>query len=202
MAAVVEVDQCVISKCLDLCQALENKGTPFTFSITIGSAFTLSLDTRGKEEPSTLLARKKTSPSTMRRNARRKEEYMKRKAEETSNTSETTKDKPEAQGSWRSEDVSVNDTRSVKLKLVKNSSEIISQLDGHDEVETADAAVNTLKPETKDTGVQTNKAAPILENNEATQTNPKKTKRRPKVGVGTGPSLEELFGPDWHKTKV
>ena len=76
-----EVDPSLRFKCLELCQAQVDKGTPFTFSLTIGSTFTLSLDSRGKEEVPTILARKKPSPSTLRRNARRKELFLKRKAE-------------------------------------------------------------------------------------------------------------------------
>ena len=67
----------VKSKYMDLCQALVDKGNPFTFSLTIGSTFSLSLDTRGKEESPIPLARRKPSPSTLRRNARRKEQFQK-----------------------------------------------------------------------------------------------------------------------------
>ena len=163
MTSVEEVDPSLRSKCLDLCQALVDKGTPFTFSLTIGSTFTLSLDTRGKESPMgpTALVRKKPSPATLRRNARRKEMFLKRKAENTPKTPEVLKKKPEAQCNWKSEVASASDPRSVKIKLTRKPSENISQLDGHDEEVTADAAVQTEEPTTEDVSVQTNKSAPV-----------------------------------------
>ena len=37
------------SQCMDFCQALARQGLEFKFSVTIGSAFTFSLDARAKE---------------------------------------------------------------------------------------------------------------------------------------------------------
>ena len=68
------------SKCLDLCQTLVSQGLVFKFSLTVGSSFSFnletspSLDTKGKEP-----VKKKPKPSTLRRNARRREEFLKRK---------------------------------------------------------------------------------------------------------------------------
>ena len=80
MAAVAGKDSSLASKCLDLCQALASQGQEFTFSVTIGSSFSFSLDTRKKscdfKQPG-----KRSSPSTMRRNARRKEHFLKKKAQ-------------------------------------------------------------------------------------------------------------------------
>ena len=52
MAAVNESDSSLANKCLDLCHALAGQGKAFRFSLTIGSTFTFSLDSReGKETP-------------------------------------------------------------------------------------------------------------------------------------------------------
>ena len=77
MAAVAEVGSSLLSKCLDLCQALCNQGQTFNFSVTIGKDFTFSMDTRSKAASPVI--KKKESPSTLRRNARRREEYLQRK---------------------------------------------------------------------------------------------------------------------------
>ena len=79
MAAVAEVGNTLLSKCLDFCQALSSQGQAFNFSVAIGQDFTFSLDTRSKETSPVTLMRKKASPSTLRRNARRKEEFLQRK---------------------------------------------------------------------------------------------------------------------------
>ena len=77
MAAVNESDFPLVNKCLELCHALAGQGKAFRFSLTIGSTFTFSLDSReGKKTP--LPSRK--SPSTLRRNAKRKEDFLKKKS--------------------------------------------------------------------------------------------------------------------------
>ena len=75
--SVSKEDAKLASQCLDLCQTLVGKSVTFSFSLTIGSSFSFSLDTRGKE----VLApkRKKKTPSTLRRDARRREELLKKK---------------------------------------------------------------------------------------------------------------------------
>ena len=79
MAAVNESDFPLVNKCLELCHALAGQGKAFMFSLTIGSTFTFSLDSReGKKTP--LPSRKKKSPSTLRRNAKRKEDFLKKKS--------------------------------------------------------------------------------------------------------------------------
>ena len=77
MAAVTEVGSTLLSKCLDFCQALSSQGQVFNFSVAFGPDFTFSLDTRSKE--ASPVTKKKASPSTLRRNARRREDYLKRK---------------------------------------------------------------------------------------------------------------------------
>ena len=87
MAAVAEVGSSLLTKCLDFCQALSNQGQVINFSVAIGPDFTFSLDTRRKE--GSTVAKRKASPSTVKRNARRKEEYLKRKNKPSSvNTTE------------------------------------------------------------------------------------------------------------------
>ena len=81
MTAVVESDSSLASKCLDFCQALASQGNAFNFSLSIGSTFSFSLDTRNKSLDTKVgpLKKKKPSPSTLRRNARRREEFLKKK---------------------------------------------------------------------------------------------------------------------------
>ena len=81
MTAVGESDSSLASKCLDFCQALAGQGTVFNFSLSIGSTFSFSLDTRNKTLDTKVgpFKKKKPSPSTLRRNARRREEFLKKK---------------------------------------------------------------------------------------------------------------------------
>ena len=79
MAAVTENNAALFSKCLEFCQALSSQGQAFNFSVAIGKDFTFSLDTRSKEASPVTLLKKKASPSTLRRNARRREEFLQRK---------------------------------------------------------------------------------------------------------------------------
>ena len=83
MAGVDIVDSPMLSKCLDFCQALASQGQHFNFSISIGSDFSFSLDTRSKATTSQG-AKKMPSPSTLRRNARRREEFIAKKQHESS----------------------------------------------------------------------------------------------------------------------
>ena len=84
MTDVNKTNSSLNSQCMDFCQALARQGLEFKFSVTIGSAFTFSLDTRAKEGKDTstpvTTTKKRNSPSTRRRNARRREEYLKRKS--------------------------------------------------------------------------------------------------------------------------
>ena len=68
----------LVSQCLAFCQTLTNQGKDFSFNLTINSSFSFSLDTREKKVNSTL-GKKRTSPSTQRRNARRREEFLRKK---------------------------------------------------------------------------------------------------------------------------
>ena len=152
------VDLTLSSKSLELCQALIGQGKAFNFSLTFtGTSYTFSLDTRSKDTPSPQ-ARKKASPSTLRRNARRREEFLKRKAETTpepqAEAMDTTADKSEVHGSWSSE--LVGSAKFVKVKLKKKPLNDIPQVDGHNEETFSDAEVQTkdAKPTTKDAAIQ------------------------------------------------
>ena len=73
-----EDDSSLATQCMAFCQALANQGKVFQFSLTIGSAFSFTLDTKCKENLAPT-AKKRVSPSTLRRNAKRREEFLKKK---------------------------------------------------------------------------------------------------------------------------
>ena len=77
MSTAASGEDYMVSKCLAFCQALVSQGQVFNFSISIGSDFTFSLDTRSKASGSQ--RKKKPSPSTIRRNAKRRAEFMAKK---------------------------------------------------------------------------------------------------------------------------
>jgi len=145
------------SKCLDLCQALVSQGQAFTLSLThTGTSFTFSLDTRSKEKPSPM-SRKVPSPSTRRRNARRKEEFLKMKTK----PSPESREEPEAvEDSWSSE--LMDSDKSVVVKLKKKHSTKIPQVDGIVEELYIDAETQTedIKSETKHNAAQTEDRKP------------------------------------------
>ena len=72
------MDSSLVTQCLAFCQTLANQGKDFSFNLTINSSFSFSLDTRESKVSSTL-GKKRTSPSTQRRNARRREEFLRKK---------------------------------------------------------------------------------------------------------------------------
>ena len=75
------VDSSLASQCMDFCHALASQNKSFTFSLTIGSTFAFSLDT--KESLLTAAkAVKRKSPSAIRRNARRRAEFLKKNKSE------------------------------------------------------------------------------------------------------------------------
>ena len=78
-------DTSLATKCMDFCHALAIQGKMFKFSLSIGSTFSFSLDSReGKE---TMSARSKKSPSALKRNAKRRQEFlMKKSLSEASST--------------------------------------------------------------------------------------------------------------------
>ena len=78
MSTAASGEDSMASKCLAFCQTLVSQGQVFNFSLSIGSDFTFSLDTRSKAFKSQG-NKKKPSPSTVRRNARRRAEYLAKK---------------------------------------------------------------------------------------------------------------------------
>ena len=72
-------DSSLGTKCMDFCRALAIQGKGFQFSLTIGTTFTFSLDTREGEK--TMPARNKKSPSTRKRNAKRRQEFLMKKSQ-------------------------------------------------------------------------------------------------------------------------
>ena len=78
MCAVGEENSPLVSKCMDFCQALASQGEAFNFSLSIGSNFSFSLDTRSKEMKKGTRT-KKPSPSTLRRNAKRRQDFLEKK---------------------------------------------------------------------------------------------------------------------------
>ena len=74
----IGMESSLASQCLAFCQALANQGKEFSFSLTINSTFSFSLDTRKSKMNSTLV-KKRSSLSTQRRNARRREDFLKKK---------------------------------------------------------------------------------------------------------------------------
>ena len=69
------------SQCMDFCHALASHQKIFTFSLTIGSTFAFSLDTREATRKVEETKKKKLSPSQIRRNLRRKEGGVKEKVQ-------------------------------------------------------------------------------------------------------------------------
>ena len=84
MATMNGENSALATKFLDFCQALISKGKKFTFSLNIGLKFSFSLDTR-VSSISQEAVKKKLSPFAIRRNFRRKEDFVKKKAEARKN---------------------------------------------------------------------------------------------------------------------
>ena len=74
------VNSSLASQCMAFCQALASQNKAFTFSLTIGSSFTFSLDTK-ETLHSAANAVKRKSPSTQRRNLRRRADFLQKKSQ-------------------------------------------------------------------------------------------------------------------------
>ena len=167
-------------KCLDFCQALERQGRTFSFNLNLGPSFSFSLDTREKEINTNTMVKKKASPSSLRRNARRKEEFLKsktptnheasekeaakkaceNKAVKQASEEEAVKEASENEAGWSSELVDKGKDKSVTIKLN------IPQFDGQ-----MDEVSESLKPKTDSKSTQTISTAPALEICQVQQTN-------------------------------
>ena len=67
-------------QCLALCHTLASQGRTFSLSLTAGSTFIFSMESKGVVIPAEKV-KKKSSPSTLRRNARRRDIFLRRKLE-------------------------------------------------------------------------------------------------------------------------
>ena len=76
-----EDNAALLSQCLDFCQTLANKSLTFSFNFTLGDSFSFSVDTSEKKALAVKVKKKKKTPSTLRRNAKRREEFLKKKLE-------------------------------------------------------------------------------------------------------------------------
>ena len=74
MAGAGQTNASLMTQCLDFCQALSQQGRGFKLSVTVGSDFTFSLDT--KETRPVNKTKKRISPSAKRRNAKRRAEFV------------------------------------------------------------------------------------------------------------------------------
>ena len=75
------VDSSLAAKCMDFCHALTSQDKSFTFSLTLGSNFTFSLDTKENLSPASKAVKRKKSPSAKRRNERRRAEFLVKRSE-------------------------------------------------------------------------------------------------------------------------
>ena len=100
MSQLSQEDAKLVSQCLEICQTLAGKSLPFTFSINIGSNFSFSVDTRGKEALANPKKKKKTQ-STLRRDARRREDFLSKKL--NAPTAEKTFKCDQCDGTFKSE---------------------------------------------------------------------------------------------------
>ena len=92
MAAVGENDSSLVIQCLALCQSLERQGKVFKLSLTIGNAFSFSMESRGETTPVPITRKKRASPSTVKRNARRRSEFLAKKRMEVAASEEAQAD--------------------------------------------------------------------------------------------------------------
>ena len=211
MTALVGGDGLSLSqKCLDFCQALERQGRTFSFNLNLGPSFSFSLDTREKENTTNTMVKKKASPSSLRRNARRKEEFLKRKtpvnigasekeavkeaseneALKEDSVKEAVKEASENKAGWSSELIDKGSDKSVTIKLKKKPPNI-PQFDGQMDEVTKDAEVQVpeVKPETNTKSTQTISTAPVLEICQVQQTNiPAVPSQPPRSNMGPYPS--------------
>ena len=80
MAGAGQTNASLMTQCLDFCQALSQQGRGFKLSVTVGSDFTFSLDTKETRPVKDNKTKKRISPSTKRRNAKRRAEFLSKKS--------------------------------------------------------------------------------------------------------------------------
>ena len=76
-----EDNSALLSQCLDFCQILASKSLAFSFNLTTRDGFSFSLDTNGNDSVASKGKKKKKTPSTLKRDARRRDEFLKKKLE-------------------------------------------------------------------------------------------------------------------------
>ena len=135
------------NKCLEFCQALASQGQKFSFSLSIGSNFSFSLDTKEKftsldtRKVTTPLQymKKKLSPSQVRRNVKRKEEFLKRKSGNSKTLQSEQKKCNQCDNRFKSEnDLQIHkENIHEEIKLPENT----EQLDGQTELEDSEISI-------------------------------------------------------------
>ena len=74
-----EVSSSLANQCLAFCQTLASQGQAYNFSLTLGTSFSFSLDTRVEAPVLQVTRKKKTCPSTEKRNDRRRQLFLQSK---------------------------------------------------------------------------------------------------------------------------
>ena len=201
MAAVSEEDAKLASKCLEFCQTLADKSLTFSFSLTIGSSFSFSVDTRVKE----VLApkRKKKTPSTLRRDARRREELLKKKfnaSTEVPSQSDQVSEK-EAGVTRKASPVLHHhpsppaSSERRQVTVVGRGKPLLSfnQLDGQEDVSLLDAAPSSEEKKEDIVDLQTWPCDPLF--CERYKVPPRKVRHfEPVLGIGTFERIDEKSG--------
>ena len=126
------VDMTLAIKCLDFCQALTGQGIPFNFTLNLGSCFNFSLDTRNKAASPEIVKKK------LRRNAKRKEEFLKKKSELVSKSCDNSEVETSIQGSetFNCDQCDYQDNCKVSMiKHVDKEHKVIPQIDGLEDTE-------------------------------------------------------------------
>ena len=105
----------LLKQCLEFGQALDAKGRTFSLKVNVGT-FSFSLESREitHEVLDKKKTRKKLSPSQIRRNQRRKENFLKKKANSPVDKPETVPEKEQEEGKTHKCDLCDKDFKSEK----------------------------------------------------------------------------------------
>ena len=128
MTAVGETNSPLMTQCLDFCQALALQGMVFKFSVSVGSTFNFSMDTmKGKDFPASR-SKKRSSPSTLKRNAKRQEEFLKKKtsSEAVTSTGMETNQKKDKAFQCDQCDATFKTENGLKIHIGKSHKEALS----------------------------------------------------------------------------
>ena len=139
------------AQCMEFCRQLESQGRAFKFSLTVGTNFAFTLDTREETTYSKEVRKKKLSPSSIRRNERRKKEFLDKKSLPSEKKPEAAAKKPEV--SVNRPEVSVKkpedaekkmETAVNKLEAVQKRSEIVEKKPDSSKKKLSDKEVREL----------------------------------------------------------